>query len=71
MALWFATLWFQAPDGKTAQSDWVIEAETPAQAQAMVPTGPNSNSFAMILAERVRLPRRKPSRDAPGSGMSL
>ncbi len=36
-----------------------------------VATGPNSNSFAMSLAERVGLPRRKPSGDAPGSGMSL
>lgn len=36
-----------------------------------VPTGPNSNSFAMSLAERVGLPRRKPSGDAPGSGMSV
>lgn len=36
-----------------------------------VPTGPNSNSFAMSLAERVGLPRNKPSGDAPGSGMSL
>lgn len=36
-----------------------------------VPTGPNSNSFAMSLAERVGLPRRKPAGDAPGSGMSI
>lgn len=36
-----------------------------------VATGPNSNSFAMSLAERVGLPRRKPSGDAPGSAMSI
>lgn len=36
-----------------------------------VGTGPNSNSFAMSLAERVGLPRRKPAGDAPGSGMSI
>ncbi len=34
-------------------------------------TGPNSNSFAMSLAEAVGLPRRKPSGDAPGSGITL
>lgn len=36
-----------------------------------VPTGPNNNSFAMSLAERVGLPTRKPTGDAPGSGMSI
>lgn len=36
-----------------------------------VATGPNSNSFAMSLAERVGLPRRKPAGDAPGSGIKL
>lgn len=36
-----------------------------------VATGPNSNSYAMSLAERVGLPRRKPAGDAPGSGMRI
>lgn len=36
-----------------------------------VPTGPNSNSYAMSLAEAAGLPRKKPSGDAPGSGMKL
>lgn len=36
-----------------------------------VATGPNSNSFAMSLAERVGLPRRKPAGDAPGSDIKL
>lgn len=36
-----------------------------------VATGPNSNSFAMSVAERAGLPRRKPSGDAPGSGIKL
>lgn len=36
-----------------------------------VPTGPNSNSFAMTIAEKSELPRRKPAGDAPGSGMRL
>ena len=36
-----------------------------------VATGPNSNSFAMSLAERTGLPRRKPAGDAPGSDIKL
>ena len=36
-----------------------------------VPTGPNSNSYAMSLAEAAGRPRNKPSGDAPGSGMKL
>ena len=36
-----------------------------------VPTGPNSNSFAMSVAERAGLPRKKPAGDAPGSGIKL
>ncbi len=49
----------------------VAAKEMDARRIRYVPTGPNSNSFAMSLAERVGLPRRKPSGDAPGSGMSL
>ncbi len=36
MALWFANVRFRLPDGRTAQSDWVIEAETATQAQTIV-----------------------------------
>lgn len=36
-----------------------------------VATGPNSNSFAMSIAQRAGLPRRHPSGSAPGAGMSL
>lgn len=55
-----------------------LGTELMAQSRAMdamriryVPTGPNSNSFAMSLAERVGLPRRKPEGDAPGSGIKI
>jgi hypothetical protein len=36
-----------------------------------VAAGPNSNSFAMTIAQKVGLPRNKPSGHAPGSGMSI
>jgi len=36
-----------------------------------VPTGPNSNSFAMSVAGNVGLPRKHPPGTAPGAGMQL
>jgi hypothetical protein len=36
-----------------------------------VPTGPNSNSFAMSVAGGAGLPRRHPPGTAPGAGMQL
>ena len=36
-----------------------------------VPTGPNSNSFAMTIVKKAGLPQKHPSIRAPGAGMNL
>ncbi|WP_298258215.1 hypothetical protein [uncultured Litoreibacter sp.] len=35
------------------------------------PTGPNSNSYAMSIVRKAKLPDRKPAVTAPGAGMQL
>ena len=35
------------------------------------PTGPNSNSFAMSIVKKAKLPNKYPNVNAPGAGMNL
>ncbi len=51
MALWFAQARFMSRDGQPAQSDWVIEAQTEAQAQTLLRSSLTKDGRALIDAQ--------------------
>jgi hypothetical protein len=51
MALWFAQVRYMSHQGQQAQSDWVIEAQTEAQAQSILQTSLTKDGRSLIDAQ--------------------